>query len=186
MRHALIAVGSNLPDGEISPIEIIKSAGLALERRGWKVLSRSRLFRNPAWPPGSGAPDYVNAAILLEADGSPERLLADLHEIERQAGRRRVERYASRTLDLDLVGWGPEIRPDAATARRHIEATGAARDVAPDELILPHPRMHERAFVLVPLAEIAPDWRHPVLDLTVAELVGRLPAGTLDDLRPLE
>ncbi len=185
MVEILIAAGSNLPDGENSPIENIKSSALSLEARGWRILARSRMYRNPAWPPGSGAPDYVNAAMVVEGAGCPEDLLAGLHEVERASGRRRQERYAARTLDLDLVGWGREILPDAATVRRRMDATRTARDAAPRELILPHPRMHERAFVLVPLADVAPDWRHPILGLTVRQLRDRLAPEASAELEPL-
>ncbi|MGL5008520.1 MAG: 2-amino-4-hydroxy-6-hydroxymethyldihydropteridine diphosphokinase, partial [Paracoccaceae bacterium] len=97
--------------------------------------------------------------------------------IENRFGRRRDQRWGMRTLDLDLVALGDSVLPDAAThARwRDLPATDQAR-IAPETLILPHPRLQDRAFVLVPLADVAPDWRHPLLNLTVSEMVARLPA----------
>lgn len=181
----LIAAGSNLPNGGILPSRLIKFAGFSLERYGWRLVAQSRLYRNPAWPSGSGAPDYVNAVFALEGRGSPEALLADLHAIEAEAGRERGARYTSRTLDLDLIAWGDLILPDPATVRERIEAAGELRDRLPDRLILPHPRMQERSFVLVPLAEIAPGWRHPILGRTAAELRDALPEEEIAALKPV-
>jgi 2-amino-4-hydroxy-6-hydroxymethyldihydropteridine diphosphokinase len=185
MHHILVAAGSNLPNGDISPLETVRHAQISLEQRGWRPLRVSSYYQNPAWPPGAGAPDYVNAVLRVAGEGGPERLLADLHAIEAAAGRTRGARDQSRTLDLDLLAWGELVLPDAATAGRWVDAKGDDRRAMPDRLILPHPRMHERAFVLVPLAEVAPDWRHPILGKTAADLRDALPGAALAGLRAL-
>ena len=183
--NILVAVGANLPSGDNSPLQTVRGVRFPLEELGWRYLAGSRCYQNPAWPPGSGAPDYVNAVIMLEGSGSPSELLDDLHAIEAGAGRVRAQRYLARTLDLDLIAWGDTLLPDRDSVTRWIEATGPQRDVAPDRLFLPHPRMHERAFVLVPLVEIAPDWRHPILGRTALELRDALPAADLAALTPV-
>jgi 2-amino-4-hydroxy-6-hydroxymethyldihydropteridine diphosphokinase len=132
---------------------------LVAEANGITIHSRSRWFRTPAFPPGSG-PDFVNGAAMLETALDPETVLAALHGAEAALGRVRPGWMA-----IDL---------------------GQAQTVAPPRLILPHPRMHERGFVLAPLADIAPDWRHPVTGQTVAGMLAALPAAELAEIQPLE
>lgn len=146
----------------------------------------SRLFRTPAFPVGSG-PDFVNAAFAIDWSGSPEDLLLLLHEVEAEAGRTRSERWEARVLDLDLVAFGACVRPDAETQAvwRNLPLDEAAAR-APDQLILPHPRLQDRGFVLVPMADIAPDWCHPLTGLTVQQMLEALPASDLAEIRPIE
>ncbi len=147
--------------------------------------SASRLWRSPAWPPGG--PPYVNAAMRLRTRLAPEDLLAALHRIEAAFGRERRARWAARTLDLDLLAMEGLVRPDPATQARWraLDLEGQGRE-APDGLILPHPRMQDRAFVLLPLREVAPGWRHPLLGLDVGGMIRALPPGAADGVAPLE
>ncbi len=110
-------------------------------------------------------------------------VLATLHAVEARFGRERVTRWGGRTLDLDLLAMGTQVLPDAATqvAWRDLPPEDQARQ-APDRLILPHPRMQDRGFVLVPLADVAPDWLHPLLGQNVRQMLARLPAGDLADI----
>lgn len=148
------------------------------------IISRSQWFRTPASPVGSG-PDFVNGAARAESDLDAEEFLARLHAVEAGLGRRRDHRWGPRACDLDLIAAGQRVLPDAETVRRWIGLDPEARSMTPDELILPHPRMQERAFVLAPLAEVAPDWRHPLLDLTVRDLLRALPEADRAAARPL-
>ena len=147
----------------------------------------SRLFATPAFPAGNG-PDFVNAAVALGTDLAPEDILDRLHRIEAGAGRTRDRRWGERTLDLDLLAVGDLIRPDVATVERWRTLPLARQmEETPDRLLLPHPRLQDRSFVLVPLAEVAPaGWRHPISGLTVDEMLAALPPADLASVRPLE
>ena len=146
----------------------------------------SRLFRTPAHPSGSG-PDFVNCALRLHADLAPADILAICHQIESDAARDRDRRWGPRTLDIDLIACDDLVLPDelTQTAWRTLPM-GEQMTQSPSDLILPHPRMQDRAFVLVPLAEVAPDWRHPVLGLSVEDMLARCPASDRAAILPLE
>jgi 2-amino-4-hydroxy-6-hydroxymethyldihydropteridine diphosphokinase len=182
---ALVALGANLPDGTQSCGETLRAALAALAACGLVPQSVSRLYRTPAVPAGSG-PDYVNAAARMRWPGSAADALAALHAVEARFGRTRTARWASRTLDLDLLALGAQVLPDAETQTRWRRLDPALqRQRAPDRLILPHPRMQDRAFVLIPLAEVAPDWRHPLLGLTVVQMRDALPPGAAGGIAAL-
>ena len=174
----------------MSPAEVVRRAAerLATERLaagGCGRVALSRLYRTPAWPAGSG-PDFVNAAASVPAAGSADRFMRALHRIEAEFGRRRERRWAARTLDLDLIAWGDLVAPDAATQSRWRRLPHERQQTdAPEQLILPHPRLQERAFVLVPLAAVAPDWRHPVIGKTVVEMLGDLPGAEKAAIEPM-
>ena len=142
----------------------------------------SRFFSTPAFPPGSG-PDFVNAAVAFDCDLDPRQLMEVLHDIEADMGRVRTNRWGQRTLDLDLLAVGELVLPDRATYERWRNLPPERQTTeTPQQLILPHPRMQDRGFVLVPLADIAPDWVHPVLGRTVLEMLSDLPTGALDGI----
>ena len=186
MTTALISLGANVASPGRSLVEMLE---IALESvvgtKGITLHRRSRWFRTPAFPPDSG-PDFVNAAAALETSLDPERVLAALHGAEEQLGRVRPARWAPRVCDLDLIAMEDMVLPDPETQERWMALDlGQAQTVAPPRLVLPHPRMHERGFVLAPLADIAPQWRHPATGLTVAEMLAALPADALAEIRPL-
>lgn len=172
---ALIALGGNLPSVAGDPEATLRAALARLEQAGAHLEAVSQLYRTPCFPAGAG-PDYVNAAARLRHDGKPMELLELLHQIEAEFGRERAARWGGRTLDLDLIAVGDQVLPDAATQARwqRLPLADQMRQ-APDRLILPHPRMQDRAFVLVPLCDVASQWRHPVLGRSVAELTAALP-----------
>jgi 2-amino-4-hydroxy-6-hydroxymethyldihydropteridine diphosphokinase len=134
MAEALVGLGANLED----PLRQVRQAILELhDIERTQVLAVSSLYRSA--PVGyADQPDFINAVVKLQSQLTPHELLDALHAIENRHGRRRSRRNAPRTLDLDLLLYGTLVLDE-------------------DGLILPHPRMHERAFVLLPLAEIAPD-----------------------------
>ncbi|WP_415401608.1 2-amino-4-hydroxy-6-hydroxymethyldihydropteridine diphosphokinase [Tateyamaria sp. SN3-11] len=182
----LIALGSNMPSDVGSPAETLKIAVTYLRENGGLIRAQSRFFGTPAFPAGSG-PDYVNAAVAVEAGWSAVEAIAVLHTIEAKLGRRRSVRWGQRAVDLDLLAVDRLVRPNVATFRTWMDLPlDQQRDHAPGQLILPHPRMHERAFVLVPLAEVAPDWVHPVTRQSVVEMRDALPRAAITPVVPLD
>jgi 2-amino-4-hydroxy-6-hydroxymethyldihydropteridine diphosphokinase len=163
----------------------LRHALVRLEKWTGVALRASRMWRTPAVPAGSG-PDFVNAAAALDFGAAPEELLSILHSVEAEFGRERRDRWGPRTLDLDLLAMGQRVLPDRQTfeAWADLLPERQMRDV-PQRLILPHPRMHERAFVLLPLSEVAPEWRHPVLGRSVAEMTAALTPEARAGLAPL-
>ena len=116
---------------------------------------------------------------------APDEMLQALHRIESRLGRTRTNRWEARGIDLDLIACGAEIRPDAETeAQWRALPLEAQMRLAPDRLILPHPRLADRAFVLIPLAEIAPLWRHPATGKTVSDMVAALGAAEKAAMKP--
>lgn len=161
-QAVVIALGSNLA-GEFGSCEaLLEEALTRMSQAGLNILKRSRWWRSAAWPDPNG-PEYRNGVALVEANAPPQAVLEALLAVEAGLGRRHGPRNAARTLDLDLIAHG----------RTVIDAPG---------LTLPHPRAHERLFVMGPLAEVAPFWMHPTLRLTAATLASTAVVGR--DARP--
>ncbi|WP_179380062.1 2-amino-4-hydroxy-6-hydroxymethyldihydropteridine diphosphokinase [Jannaschia marina] len=182
MTLAIVALGANSGMNFAANARQIARAARALPGR---VRIMSKIYRTPAWPPGAG-PDFANAVMVLETGLAPRPLLGALHGIEAARGRRRRRRWEARVLDLDLLAHGGTIAPDAVTLRNWIAldpATQAQR--APTDLILPHPRLQDRGFVLLPLAEILPGWRHPLTGRSAAAMAAALPARARVRIRPV-
>lgn len=159
----LVALGSNTQSRYGPPAATVRAAIEALGRPpvGADIVSVSRLFSSPAWPDPSDPP-YVNAVVAIRTALTPTALMAALHEAEAAFGRERRARNAPRTLDLDIVDFNGQV------------------EALPGGPILPHPRAHERAFVLAPLLDVAPDWRHPVTGVSGQVLLaGAQAAGSL-------
>jgi 2-amino-4-hydroxy-6-hydroxymethyldihydropteridine diphosphokinase len=153
----IIGLGANLPSPTHGGPKATLTAALErLEALGLHVTAHSRWYESEPVPK-SAQPNFINAVASIETRLAPAALLAVLQGIEREFGRTRGERNAARCIDLDIIAYGDQVtRGDAIPA-------------------LPHPRMHERAFVLLPLREIAPRWYHPFLGATVDQLIDRLP-----------
>lgn len=154
-----IGLGANLPHPEFgSPRQTLERALAMLSARGIGIKAVSPFYES-APVPASAQPWYVNAVARAASSLSPEAVLAVLHEVEMDLGRQRGQPNAARMIDLDLLSFGGQIRRSGPGPH------------------LPHPRMHERAFVLIPLRDLAPDWRHPESGKDINRLIAALPAG---------
>lgn len=184
-QEYLIALGANLRSSAGVPQQTLREALAFLTQSGAQIDAVSRFYWTPCFPPGAG-PDYVNAAARMRFDGPPQAALALLHQAEAEFGRTRVQRWGRRTLDLDLLAAQDVILPDPQT---HASWRDLPLDqqikTAPDQLILPHPRIQDRAFVLVPLRDIAPDWVHPVTARSVLQMCEDLPPAEVAVVVPL-
>jgi 2-amino-4-hydroxy-6-hydroxymethyldihydropteridine diphosphokinase len=150
---AYVALGSNLGDRELS---LDKALDLLSRMPGVKVTAVSNFIDNPAVGGPPDSPPFLNAVAEIETTLSPDELLQRLLDLEKQMGRVRRERWGPRMIDLDLLFYGDQ-------------------SISNDDLTIPHPRLHERRFVLQPLMEIAPQFMHPALNKTVSQLLAELP-----------
>ncbi len=166
-RAIVVALGSNLAGGYGSSEELLEAALARFAGAGLKILRRSGWWRSAAWPDPK-QPEYRNGVAIVEAangaTGGPQAVLDALLAVETALGRERGDRNAPRTLDLDLIAHGRVV-------------------IATPGLTLPHPRAHERRFVMGPLAKMAPDWVHPLLGRTAAQLAQTADVGA--DARPV-
>jgi len=153
----IVALGSNLPGDYPDVPALLEAALKALPAHGLTVLARSPWWRSAAWP-DPAMPAYTNGVVLVETALSVRATLLQLHRIEAAFGRRRAEPNAPRTLDLDLIAHG----------RAVVEEGGVT---------VPHPRAHERRFVMGPLAQVAPDWRHPTVNRRAVDLANTAQVG---------
>jgi len=150
-----IALGANLPSKYGTPFQTLQQAKKAMKRAGIRIVSSSRTWLT-APVPISEQPWFHNEVIMVETSLSCYALLEELQRIESDFGRVRTIRNAPRLLDLDLISYNNQIYNKP-------------------ELIVPHPRMHQRAFVLLPMTDIVDDWTHPLIGMTLSDLIDNLP-----------
>ena len=157
----LIGIGSNVEGPWGPPDDTVRGALSELDEAPLRLLKASRAIVTAPYG-RTDQPDFVNAVAEIETDLEPQALLEHLHAIERRAGRRRTLHWGPRTLDLDLLDY------------HGLVVSGLAGRKGEPPLVLPHPGIPARDFVLRPIAEIAPHWRHPVLGETAPDLLKRL------------
>ena len=157
-----MALGCNLPGAYTSREALLEAAVAAFPTVGLEVVTRSGWWASAAWPDPSG-PAYLNGVAVVRTRLSPREVLDVLHELEARFGRARTEANAPRTLDLDLIAYG--------------------RTVQDDGLVVPHPRAHQRLFVMGPLSELYSGWTHPVTGEPAFRLAATATVG--QDARPI-
>lgn len=161
----LLGLGGNRVSHAGAPARTLDAAVDALRDAGCMIAARSPLYESAPVGPAD-QPWFVNMALAVESDLPATAMLALCHRVEDRFGRLRDRRWQARTLDIDLLDWRGAVLPDRTAWARE-----AGRMDAPEGLVLPHPRLHLRRFVLQPLADIAPGWRHPVLGIDIGSLV---------------
>jgi 2-amino-4-hydroxy-6-hydroxymethyldihydropteridine diphosphokinase len=154
----LIALGSNITGPWGTPEQSIRRAIAEMAERDIRLIKASSLLETAPFGV-KNQPNFVNAVVSVATDLSPKKLMDTLHEIERLAGRKREERWGPRTLDLDLLDYKGLI-----LVPQNDEQT----------LILPHPGISERSFVLRPLLDVAPHWTHPVTGKSISDMLAGL------------
>lgn len=154
----LIGLGANEPSAVGLPQATLEAALAMLAAEGVAITAQSRWYRSAPVPP-SDQPWFVNGVAAVTTRLDPAGLLALLHRIEAHFGRRRRLRDEARPIDIDLLAYDDVVSGEGRTPR------------------LPHPRLHQRAFVLLPLRDVAPNWRHPEIGQSVAALIASLPPG---------
>jgi 2-amino-4-hydroxy-6-hydroxymethyldihydropteridine diphosphokinase len=184
-QSCIVAIGSNQRLINSSSSDVLSAALSRIAVSVGHIILLSRFFKTPAFPKGSG-PDFVNAALVVRAQGSADEILEKLHAIEHELGRVRETRWGQRTIDIDLIAVEQKIIPNSETYRKwQLLPFSQQSTSAPDQLILPHPRMQDRAFVLGPMMEICPDWVHPVIQKSVSQMYDELDSRDKAELMPL-
>ena len=162
-NHAYLAIGSNLGN-KISNIEIAK---VELEKYKIKILKSSSNYISESWPDPS-MPNYINIIIKIKTSLTPLELLKICNLIELKLGRIRLKKNAPRTCDIDIIDYDKKILNEKN-----------------DQLILPHPRMSKRNFVLLPLFEVDKSWKHPKSKINIVNLINSLPVKDLRSIKQI-
>ncbi len=154
--------------------DIIYLSYTLLHKKYLTKVEYSPFYQTPSFPAGNG-PDYVNSVIKAKTSLSPNELLAAIHVVENRLGRTRDQRWGPRIIDIDLLDYDGHILPSLETYRHWREMPLELQKTTwPEGLILPHPRIQDRGFVLIPLQAVAPDWVHPVTDEGIDTLIGNI------------
>jgi 2-amino-4-hydroxy-6-hydroxymethyldihydropteridine diphosphokinase len=173
-KKAFVAFGGNVVSSVGTPKETILAALRELECDSLEVLKISNFYSTPAFPFGSG-PDFVNAVASIQTDKNAEELLMKFHKVESIFDRTRFYRWAPRPIDIDLLAFEDRIHPSKSEFLKWSNLT-ITEQIArvPTQLILPHPRIQDRAFVLIPFVDVSKNWVHPVFKKSLNQMLGAL------------
>ncbi|MEZ8006053.1 MAG: 2-amino-4-hydroxy-6-hydroxymethyldihydropteridine diphosphokinase [Amylibacter sp.] len=182
-KKILLALGSNVSNDLQDSYDLVKKSISELCKKTIKKINISNFYQTPAFPIGAG-PDFINCVISAYTELDSLALLEELHWIEAKFGRKRLKRWGQRTLDIDLLDYDFNIKPNITYVQEWLNMPlGQQLKQIPNQLILPHPRLQERAFVLIPMVDVAPDWMHPILGKTTLEMRDALSLKTLNEIR---
>ena len=182
MTRCLISCGANISSPFGKPLETLKVVFKELPKEELIVLKKSRFYSSKAFPDPK-QPEYLNGCLQIEVDCEAVDVLARLKRIEIKMGRQESSRWGVRTCDLDLLSFDTLVQPNKEIFNQWLNMPLRKQlRVKPSELLLPHPRIQDRAFVLKPLLEVAADWIHPVLNLSVREMFESLPKEERDSV----
>ena len=185
MTRCFIACGANIPGLFGEPQETLGVVFSELPKYNLRILKKSRLYSSVAFPDPK-KPYYLNGCLELQVHCKSSTVLDCLKSIERKMGRGKGERWDSRICDLDLLAFSNEIRPSADVFDQWYRMPLRVQMTEkPSELLLPHPRLQDRAFVLKPLMEFASDWIHPILKISVKDMFEALPKEDQDSVVPI-
>lgn len=163
----ILALGSNLSFNNNTPEENINSAYQFITNNDIKILKRSHIYKSEAYPNKSD-PLFCNSAISIETDLKPEELLNVILDVEKKFGRERKKKNNPRTLDIDIISYDNLILNEN------------------DKLVIPHPHLHKRLFVLLPLKDISQEWKHPVFLKTTQEFIEEFDAIELNKVKKIK
>jgi len=181
-KAVYLAFGSNQADHLKDSVAIIQSSYALLMANSVNITTFSPFFQTPAFPAGNG-PDYVNSVVCAQTSLNQNDLLAVLHDIEATLGRERKQRWGARVIDIDLLDYQGCILPTLEIYKYWRNMTLELQKTSwPGDLILPHPRIQDRGFVLVPLKAVAPDWVHPVTHESIDVLIERIDPNELKEI----
>ena len=185
LSRCCVALGSNMPSKFGSSLETLNCAISDLQTLHFKLIKCSNFYETEPFPKDSGS-KFVNCCAIFESQLSALDVLKHLHIVETFYGRIRKKRWGARIIDLDLIYFDELIYPDKNTLQKWIELSPEKQiKNCPSEMILPHPRLQDRAFVLMPLSDINKDWRHPILGISVNDMLALLDPDLLNEIKKL-
>jgi len=177
--EAVIGLGGNVPSPLGRPQDTLEAAIALIDEHVGTVVKRSRWYRSK--PMGVTAqPDFVNGAVLIETQQAAKKILLKLKAIESTLGRQKGERWSARTADLDLLAYEDQVHPSKEGWHAILDDPDPA--VFIEDPMVPHPRLHLRAFALQPFCDVWPGWVHPVLQEIPATILQRIPQSDLAEL----
>ncbi len=180
-----VAFGSNIPSKFGDSLETLNCAISDLQTLNFKLIECSNFYETEPIPKGSGQ-NFINCCAIFETQLSAFDILEHLHNIEMRYGRTRDKRWGARIIDLDLIYFDQLIYPEKHTLQKWIDLSPDEQIKCwPIEMILPHPRLQDRAFVLIPLRDINKDWRHPLLGISVVDMLALLEPNLLNEIKKL-